>query len=92
MSRPAMLGIRHVALTVSDLEAAERFWVEVMGYEVEWRPDADNVYLHGGRDNLALHRGERSGRRSARPHRDRRPDARRRRRLGRPSRGARRRR
>ena len=29
-----------------------------MGYEVEWRPDADNVYLRGGTDNLALHRGE----------------------------------
>jgi len=57
MSRPASLGIRHVALTVSDLEDAERFWVAVMGYEVEWRPDVDNVYLHGGRDNLALHRG-----------------------------------
>jgi catechol 2,3-dioxygenase-like lactoylglutathione lyase family enzyme len=57
MNRPALLGIRHVALTVSDLEAAEKFWVEVMGYEVEWRPDGDNVYLHGGRDNLALHRG-----------------------------------
>jgi catechol 2,3-dioxygenase-like lactoylglutathione lyase family enzyme len=55
---PASLGIRHVALTVRDLEAAEKFWVATMGYEVEWRPDADNVYLHGGRDNLALHRGE----------------------------------
>ena len=58
MTAPASLGIRHVALTVRDLEAAERFWVSIMGYEVEWRPDADNVYLHGGRDNLALHRGE----------------------------------
>jgi catechol 2,3-dioxygenase-like lactoylglutathione lyase family enzyme len=58
MNRPPLLGIRHVALTVSDLEAAEKFWVGVMGYEVEWRPDADNIYLHGARDNLALHRGE----------------------------------
>jgi len=58
VTAPASLGIRHVALTVRDLEAAERFWVSIMGYEVEWRPDADNVYLHGGRDNLALHRGE----------------------------------
>jgi catechol 2,3-dioxygenase-like lactoylglutathione lyase family enzyme len=61
MTAPASLGIRHVALTVRDLAAAERFWVEVMGYLVEWRPDADNVYLHGGRDNLALHRGEAAG-------------------------------
>jgi catechol 2,3-dioxygenase-like lactoylglutathione lyase family enzyme len=57
MSTPPSLGIRHVALTVRDLEAAERFWVDVMGYEVEWRPDSANVYLHGAGDNLALHRG-----------------------------------
>jgi catechol 2,3-dioxygenase-like lactoylglutathione lyase family enzyme len=54
---PALLGIRHVALFVNDLPAAERFWVDVLGYEVEWRPDTDNVYLRGGTDNLALHRG-----------------------------------
>jgi catechol 2,3-dioxygenase-like lactoylglutathione lyase family enzyme len=53
---PALLGIRHVALFVGDLAAAERFWVDALGYEVEWRPDADNVYLRGGSDNLALHR------------------------------------
>jgi catechol 2,3-dioxygenase-like lactoylglutathione lyase family enzyme len=57
-TRPALLGIRHVALTVTDLEAAERFWIELMGYQVEWRPDKDNVYLRSGSDNLALHRGE----------------------------------
>ena len=57
-SRPPMLGIRHVALFVADLAAAERFWVDVMGYAVEWRPDPDNVYLCGAHDNLALHRGE----------------------------------
>ena len=51
-----MLGIRHVALFVADLPAAERFWVDVMGYAVEWRPDPDNVYLCGAHDNLALHR------------------------------------
>lgn len=54
--RPPLLGIRHVALYSADLDAAERFWVDVMGYAVEWRPDADNVYLSAGRDNLALHR------------------------------------
>jgi catechol 2,3-dioxygenase-like lactoylglutathione lyase family enzyme len=51
-----LLGIRHVALWVGDLNAAEFFWVDVMGYAVEWRPDADNVYLRGTHDNLALHR------------------------------------
>ena len=55
-TRPPMLGIRHVALYVADLAAAERFWVDVMGYVVEWRPDPDNVYLCGARDNLAMHR------------------------------------
>jgi catechol 2,3-dioxygenase-like lactoylglutathione lyase family enzyme len=54
---PPALGIRHVALFVSELDAAERFWIDVMGYTVEWRPDPDNVYLHGHHDNLALHRG-----------------------------------
>ena len=57
MSRPKLLGIRHVALFVTNLPAAEKFWVDTMGYEVEWRPDDDNVYLRGGADNLALHRG-----------------------------------
>jgi catechol 2,3-dioxygenase-like lactoylglutathione lyase family enzyme len=58
MTRPPLVGIRHVALYVGDLAAAERFWTNVMGYAVEWRPDPDNVYLCGGRDNLALHAKE----------------------------------
>ncbi len=50
------LGLRHVALFVADLEACEHFYVDLLGMHVEWRPDADNVYLSGGADNLALHR------------------------------------
>lgn len=53
---PATAGLRHVALTIRNLEACERFYVELFGMRVEWRPDADNVYLTGGNDNLALHR------------------------------------
>jgi len=53
---PPLLGLRHVALWVPDLEGAELFWCAVMGYRVEWRPDPDNVYLSTGTDNLALHR------------------------------------
>ena len=49
-------GLRHIALRVRDLEACERFYVELLGMEVEWRPDADNLYLTSGGDNLALHR------------------------------------
>lgn len=33
----------------------ERFYVGVLGYEVEWRPDPDNAYLTNGEDSLALH-------------------------------------
>lgn len=50
-------GMRHVALFCKDMEAAEHFYVELMGMQVEWRPDPDNVYLTSGNDNLALHRG-----------------------------------
>ena len=57
MARPsATAGLRHVALNVKDLEACERFYTELLGMQVEWRPDADNLYLTSGSDNLALHR------------------------------------
>ena len=56
---PETLGIRHVALIVSDLAKSETFYCGVLGYQVEWRPDADNLYLTmNGRDNLALHKGK----------------------------------
>lgn len=53
---PATAGLRHVALFVADIEACERFYSELLGMRVEWRPDPDNVYLTSGNDNLALHR------------------------------------
>jgi catechol 2,3-dioxygenase-like lactoylglutathione lyase family enzyme len=57
MQRPAATeGMRHVAIFVDDLEACEHFYVELLGMQVEWRPDKDNVYLTSGNDNLALHR------------------------------------
>ncbi|HEX7026766.1 MAG TPA: VOC family protein, partial [Gammaproteobacteria bacterium] len=49
-------GLRHVALKVRRLEACEHFYVDLLGMAIEWRPDADNVYLSSGNDNLALHR------------------------------------
>jgi len=56
MERPDHLGLRHVALNVGDVARMKAFYVEVMGFSVEWEPDPDNVYLTSGRDNLALHR------------------------------------
>jgi len=59
MNRPdGLSGLRHVALKVKDLDACERFYCGLLGMQVEWRPDADNVYLTGGSDNLALHRAD----------------------------------
>ncbi len=58
-TRPAATaGMHHVALFVPDLEAARFFYVELLGMQVEWQPDADNLYLTGGTDNVALHRSE----------------------------------
>ncbi|HEY6005570.1 MAG TPA: VOC family protein [Anaeromyxobacter sp.] len=56
--KPPSLGLRHAALRVRDLPAAESFFVGVLGYAVEWRPDPDNVYLTRDGDNVALHRGD----------------------------------
>ncbi|MBA3581583.1 MAG: VOC family protein [Gammaproteobacteria bacterium] len=57
MDLPATAGMRHVAFYVADLEACEQFYTRVLGMSVEWRPDADNVFLtSAGQDNLALHR------------------------------------
>ena len=55
-SRPDQLGLHHIALRTSNYEATRAFYVGVFGMEVEWEPDADNVYLTSGTDNLAIHR------------------------------------
>jgi catechol 2,3-dioxygenase-like lactoylglutathione lyase family enzyme len=57
MERPTHAGLRHLALNVRDLAAMKRFYVDVLGFAVEWEPDSDNVYLSSGIDNLALHAG-----------------------------------
>ena len=56
LQRPSHRGLRHLALRVRQLEAMKRFYIDLLGFEVEWEPDADNVYLSSGIDNLALHR------------------------------------
>lgn len=51
------LGLRHLALKVSDVEQAREFYERVFGMKVVWQPDPNSVYLSSGCDNLALHRG-----------------------------------
>ncbi len=59
MKRPDLgFGVRHVAIYVRDLPACEAFYVNLLGMDVEWRPDDRNVYLTSGSDNLALHQAE----------------------------------
>jgi len=52
----ATAGLRHVALYVSKFDRCVEFYVNLMGMEVEWHPDEDNIFLTSGNDNLALHR------------------------------------
>jgi catechol 2,3-dioxygenase-like lactoylglutathione lyase family enzyme len=53
----ALLGMRHLALRVRDAQASKAFYCETFGMAVVWEPDAENVYLSSGTDNLALHGG-----------------------------------
>jgi catechol 2,3-dioxygenase-like lactoylglutathione lyase family enzyme len=54
--RPLLLGLRHVALNVRDVQRSVSFYRNVLGMQVEWEPDPDNVYLTSGSDNLAIHK------------------------------------
>ena len=49
------LGIRHIALNVRNFEECFKFYSDVLGMSVDWKPDNENVYLTNGVDNLALH-------------------------------------
>ena len=55
--KPSRLaGLHHVALNAKNYQATREFYVQLLGFEVEWEPDEDNVYLTTGTDNLAIHR------------------------------------
>jgi catechol 2,3-dioxygenase-like lactoylglutathione lyase family enzyme len=65
MERPTHIGLRHLALNVERLDDMKQFYVELLGFAVEWEPDPDNVYLSSGTDNLAFHRARKSALNSA---------------------------
>lgn len=56
MSRiPGLKGMRHIALKVKDVARSKRFYEDVLGMDVVWEPDEQNVYLSSGCDNIAIH-------------------------------------
>lgn len=56
MSRiPGLKGMRHIALKVQDVARSKKFYQEILGMDVVWEPDAQNVYLSSGCDNIAIH-------------------------------------
>jgi catechol 2,3-dioxygenase-like lactoylglutathione lyase family enzyme len=67
MNRPTHSGLRHLALNARNLEAMTAFYVDLLGFAVEWAPDADNIYLSSGADNLALHRASGAARAESSP-------------------------
>jgi catechol 2,3-dioxygenase-like lactoylglutathione lyase family enzyme len=48
-------GMRHIALKVRDMTRSKNFYQDVLGMDVAWEPDPQNVYLSSGCDNIALH-------------------------------------
>ena len=48
-------GMRHIALKVRDIAKAKSFYKNLLGMDVVWEPDPENVYLSSGYDNIALH-------------------------------------
>lgn len=52
------ISLEHVALNIFKLDECINFYVNVLGMKIIWQPDADNIYLSSGSDNLALHRAQ----------------------------------
>ena len=47
--------MRHIALKVVDITRSKSFYQDILGMDVVWEPDPQNVYLSSGWDNIALH-------------------------------------
>ena len=47
--------MRHIALKVRSAARSKAFYENVLGMDVVWEPDAQNVYLSSGCDNIAIH-------------------------------------
>jgi catechol 2,3-dioxygenase-like lactoylglutathione lyase family enzyme len=48
-------GMRHIALKVRSAAQSKLFYQKILGMDVVWEPDAQNVYLSSGCDNIAIH-------------------------------------
>jgi catechol 2,3-dioxygenase-like lactoylglutathione lyase family enzyme len=48
-------GMRHIALKVRSAAQSKLFYQNILGMDVVWEPDAQNVYLSSGCDNIAIH-------------------------------------
>jgi len=55
MNAPLHRGLRHLALRVTNLSRSRQFYQQLLGMQVVWEPDPENVYFSSGNDNLALH-------------------------------------
>jgi catechol 2,3-dioxygenase-like lactoylglutathione lyase family enzyme len=48
-------GMRHIALKVRSVAHSKKFYKDILGMDVVWEPDSQNVYLSSGCDNIAIH-------------------------------------
>ncbi len=48
-------GMRHIALKVRSAARSKKFYQDILGMNVVWEPDPQNVYLSSGCDNIAIH-------------------------------------
>ena len=47
--------MRHIALKVKNAARSKEFYCTHLGMDVVWQPDAQNIYLSSGCDNIAIH-------------------------------------